>query len=464
MTLIEQFVDRLIEFRARPLSDAEVSAARTALIDTMAVTLLGSTADCARIARNTAGIGDASGAALVYGTAQRTSALDAAMLNGIASHADDYDDFTDIFGGHPSVPVFPAVLALAETLGCDGRSLLAAYVAGVELENRIALGVHFHHYEKGWHPTSTLGVFGAAGAAAHLLDLSREQSVNAIALAASFASGLKANFGSMAKPLHVGHCTRSGLQAALLASGGFTARADVFEQKQGFLNVYNGAGHYDTQSMLGSWFSPPLVLNPGLSIKQFACCGSTHPSIYMALKLREQGPIAQALVNDGIERIDVRVSPKRLPHTNNPDPRSSLQAKFSVQYAVARTLHSGAPRLADFDESAYAQPEVRSLMGRLAVASDPQLGEGVSDNAFGSTVRVVLKDGRQFEERTEHLPGRGREYPMTTPELREKFFDCAAKVLSAERAGQLIDKLERIDEVKDFREVTADMARAVAAA
>ena len=209
-TIAEEFSRRLVKYRAEEIDQATLNAASTAIIDTVAVTLLGSAADCSRIARDTlirTSSGNSSTAAngpcLVYGTGWYTNALDAAFLNGIASHADDYDDFTDLFGGHPSVPVVPAVLALAEMNGNSGKQVLAAYVAGVELENRLAMGVHFHHYEKGWHPTSTLGVFGAAAACAQLLDLDFERTVHALSIAASHASGLKANFGSMTKPLHV---------------------------------------------------------------------------------------------------------------------------------------------------------------------------------------------------------------------------------------------------------------------
>ena len=228
MTLAEEFSERLVEFRtscqlatsaASSSSDPALRAAQFALIDTVAVTLLGSRSPCASIARSMRAMA-APGRCVVVGTDRSVGSLDAAFFNGIASHADDYDDFTELFGGHPSVPVLPAVMALAEELDKSGLQLLQAYIAGVELENRIAMGVHFHHYEKGWHPTATLGVFGAAAGAAHLLELDETQTATALAIAASSACGLKANFGSMTKPFHVGQCARNGLQAALLRGRG----------------------------------------------------------------------------------------------------------------------------------------------------------------------------------------------------------------------------------------------------
>jgi len=461
-TIAEEFSRRLVKYRAGEIDQATLNAASTAIIDTVAVTLLGSAADCSRIARDTliqTSSGNSSTAAngpcLVYGTGWYTNALDAAFLNGIASHADDYDDFTDLFGGHPSVPVVPAVLALAEMNGNSGKQVLAAYVAGVELENRLAMGVHFHHYEKGWHPTSTLGVFGAAAACAQLLDLDFERTVHALSIAASHASGLKANFGSMTKPLHVGHCARSGLQAALLAGNGFTGRADVFEHHQGYLEVYNGAGNYDKNQMLGEWFNPAIALSPGLSIKQFPCCGSTHQAVYMALQLmREHEFNIETITN-----IDLKVSAKRLPHTNNPDPRSGLQAKFSMHYILARALVSGPLRLAHFEGGAWNDPKARSLMDLMSVNPDEKLGQQESNNPFGADLSLTLTDQRVLNARTEHLAGRGKDFPMSEKELWEKFADCAQVVMSPDSARTLFKGLRELSNTESIIEFTSTMAR-----
>lgn len=446
LTIAEQFTSRLLDYRSSTSNTQAMHAARMAVIDTIAVTLLGSTAECSRIARATLieTMPQETGNCRVYGSQLRCSVLDAAHLNGIASHADDFDDFTDLFGGHPSVPVVPALLSLAEHIDAGGFDILHAYIAGVELENRIAMGVHFHHYEKGWHPTSTLGVFGAAAACAQLLKLNFEQTVNALAIAASFASGLKANFGSMTKPMHVGHCSKSGLYSALLAKNGFTAQADVFENKQGFFEVYNGAGNFDVTRMMDTWFEPAIAVEPGASIKQFPCCGSTHQAAYMAIKLITEHQLKPAQ----IEKIDLRVSTKRLPHTNNPNPRTGLEAKFSVQYVVARTLVSGVLKLSDFEPPAFNDETVRSLMRLITVSPDPTLGENHSDNPFGADLTLTLNDGIRVNARTEHLPGRGADYPMSSAELLEKFMDCASRVLDRDRARQLFEQLESMQNLK----------------
>jgi 2-methylcitrate dehydratase PrpD len=439
---------RVLEFPRGSLDASLAAAARTAVIDTVAVTLLGASTEAVARLRATLGA-RLDGPAQVFGRPERASVLDAALINGVASHALDYDDFTQDFGGHPSVPVVPGLLALAEARGVGGAEFLAAYVAGVEAETRIAHAVHFHHYEKGWHPTSTLGVFGAAAAAAHLLRLDEIRTATALAIAASLASGLKANFGTMTKPLHVGHCARSGVHAALLAEQGFDANLDVMEHPQGFLEVYNGAGHYRAEAMLVPWYAPPLVLSPGISLKEFPCCGSTHPAIYMAISLRDQhAPRAQ-----DIERIRVLTHPRRLPHTDNPDPVSALEAKFSMQYCVARALLDGAPRLAHFEDDACLAPEVRALTARVEVAADDEMARR-DERAFGAHVFVHLRDGRVLDARVEHMPGRGPEHPMSEGELRGKFMDCAVRALPAPRAQMLFDRLTGLESLPDLSSLT----------
>src|SRR5262249_29296070 len=160
---------------------------------------------------------------------QRLSVVDAALVNGVAAHALDFDDCSNAFDGHPSAPILPGLFALADAMPVSGRDFIAAYVAGFETETRIARAANHCHFDKGWHSTATLGVFGAAAAAAQLLGLSDAQTATALAIAASLSSGLKANFGTMTKPLHVGRCAQNGVTAATLAREGVTANHAVFE-------------------------------------------------------------------------------------------------------------------------------------------------------------------------------------------------------------------------------------------
>src|SRR5688500_12832498 len=257
-----ELAKRITALRYEDLPSEAVHWAKVGILDTVGVTLAGSSDPSATIV---AGVLSSGGPSLLLGTAKRVSALDAALVNGTASHALDFDDCNNTLGGHPSAPILPALFALADETGASGREFIAAYVAGFETECKIGLGVHFHHYTKGWHPTATLGVFGSAAACARLMKLPEDKVAVALAIAASLASGIKANFGTMVKPLHVGHCSRNGLFAALLARDGFTANQGAFEHKQGFFNVFNGAGNYDAAKVLPAWADPLEIVKPGIA-------------------------------------------------------------------------------------------------------------------------------------------------------------------------------------------------------
>ena len=282
-TLIQRLAERVHAFGPAQMTPQAVALARTGIIDTLGVTLAGSVEACTTNLLRTPGVATAPGLCTLFGTARKTSALDAAFVNGTASHALDYDDFSEPMGGHQSVPLVSPLMAVAEERGLSGARLIQSYVVGIETEIRLARAVNFHHYDKGWHPTATLGVFGAAAAIGHLIGLDPPKLAVALAIAASFASGVKANFGTMVKPLHVGQCARNGLLAALLAEAGYDANPAALEHKQGFLNAYNGPGNHDAERMFEDWASPLEVTSKTMGLKQFPCCGSTHPAISMML-------------------------------------------------------------------------------------------------------------------------------------------------------------------------------------
>ncbi|MCP5150086.1 MAG: MmgE/PrpD family protein [Ectothiorhodospiraceae bacterium] len=448
--LAAELAERTLSLDPSALDPRTVAAATHYTIDALGVTLLGSGAEHTRLLLDTPGIAEG-GPCRIFGTTRRASALDAALVNGTASHAYDFDDFNELFGGHPSVPVLSAVLPLAEARGASGREVLAAYVAGVEAESRIAMGVHFHHYEKGWHPTSTLGTLGAAAGCGFLLGLDVPRLAHALSIAASLASGFKANFGSMTKPLHVGHSARNGVFAALVAERGFTASPRAFEHPQGFLEVFNGAGTYDVERMLGRWYDPPLVLEPGVSLKQFPCCGSTHPAIAMALDLRRRHHIDPTTVT----RVEVLTHPRRLPHTDKADPRNGLDGKFSMQYCVARALADGRVSLDHFEDEAVGDPAVRALMARVEVGVEPEMATR-ADRAFGAVVTVHRDAAEPVSARVEHMVGRGPDNPMRDDELADKFHDCARRALAPDRAraalaaAHELDRLERVERLTEL--------------
>ncbi|SIT45503.1 putative MmgE/Prp family protein [Paraburkholderia piptadeniae] len=454
--IAKRLAQRIAAFDAQDLTPRALAAARTAIIDTIGVTLAGSAEPCVRILLDTPGIADAPGKCTVLGTNVRTSALDAALLNGTASHALDYDDFSQPMGGHQSVPLVAPLLALAEERKLSGNALIAAYVIGIETEIRLARAVNFHHYDKGWHPTATLGIFGTVAATSHLLKLDSEQIATALAIAASLAAGLKANFGTMVKPLHVGHIGRSGLFAVLIAERGFTANAAAIEHRQGFFNAFNGPGHYDAQRIFENWGTPLEVESETLGLKQFPCCGSTHPAIAMALALVHEEHVKP----EQIESIHIQAHRRRLPHTDNPDPRTPLGAKFSVQYAVARALVDGVVRLENFEGDAHLDPRVRRLLAITRTDPHPDMPED-AEHQFGAEVTLTLRDGRVLSRRIDNLIGRGPANPMSTDELWEKFADCSKRAIGSSEALALYERLEALEEVSDVSTLARLLAKRV---
>ncbi|MBV8889433.1 MAG: MmgE/PrpD family protein [Alphaproteobacteria bacterium] len=453
MTLIEGMAERIAAIRYQRLPAEAIAWAKIAILDTIGVALAGGAEPCARIVCQMLEAGGAGGACLVFGSTRRMAPLDAALVNGTAAHALDFDDVSNSLGGHPSAPLLPGLLALAETRPTSGRDFIAAYVAGFETEARLGRGVHFHHYEKGWHPTATLGVFGAAAACCHLLGLAPLVIAQALAIAASLAGGIKANFGTMTKPLHVGHTARNGLMAALLARDGFTANPAALEHRQGFLHVFNGAGAFDAEAILRAWGEPFDIVDPGLGIKQHPCCGSTHPPVDALLALRAE----HELQSDEVERIDSWTHARRLAHTDRPDPQSGLDAKFSVQYCLARALLHGRLRLNDFEGDAWRDATVRALLPRIHAAPHPEIGQSGGE-PLGAEVHVTLRDGRVLTGTVGSALGRGPGNPLPADALAAKFVDCAGRVLPSGSVARLREMLENLETAPNMKEIITTIA------
>lgn len=447
-SLAARLAEKICSFGEANVTKRSVAISQTAIIDTIGVALAGLAEPCTQMLLHTPGVVANDGPSRILGTARRSSALDATLVNGTASHALDYDDFSAVMGGHQSVPLVAGLFAIAEERRLSGKTILIAYLVGVETEIRMARSVNFHHYDKGWHPTSTLGTFGMAAAGSRALGLDQKCTATALAIAASLASGLKGNFGTMVKPLHVGQCGRNGLLAALLAESGYEANLGVLEHSQGFLNVFNGPNLFDAEKMFANWAAPLEIEDPDVALKQFPCCGSTHAAIMMMLALRRE----HHLTADEVAKVEILPNSRRLRHTNNPDPQTSLQAKFSVQYVVARALVDGAVKLKDFEGTAHLSSEVRRVLLKTEARPHPDMADDAKDQ-WGAEVIVTLSDGRRIAKRVDNLVGRGANNPMTPDELWEKFDDCARRALPVAQIAPLFERLRNLDTIGDMNEV-----------
>ena len=449
MRLARELAERIVALRHDTLPPAALYGSRIAVLDTLGVTLAGSREEAPQIVEEVLGLQESQGPCLIFGTRRRASALDAALVNGTAAHVLDYDNTAANLGGHISAIMVPALIAAGEAIDASGQDLLVAHTAGFET-GRVGLAVNPYHSEHGWPPTSTIGVFAVTAACARLLGLTVEQTETALALSTSLAAGTKANFGTMTKSLHAGQCARGGLMAALLAQKGFTANPDAFEHKQGFFKVFNGANNFDASRVLSEWCEPYDIVDPGASYKLYPCCYSTHAAVQAALSLaHEHGPFDARK----IARVESFTHAARLMHTDRARPESALEAKFSVQYCVARALLDGKVSLEHFEGRAYADARVRDLLER--VHAIPYTGALTDPNdPFDCEVRVMTTDGVTFATKVARPHGRTADDPIPFEQLQEKFEHCAELVLSAESAAAASRLIARLETVASIRSLT----------
>ena len=425
--------------RIDDLPDDIRELARHCLLDFLGVTLAGSRERLAHILANDA-IADAGGPhAALIGRDERVSALEAALVNGAVAHALDYDDVNLTMTGHPTVTILPALLSLAEVRDARGENLLAAFVAGYETGCRIGALVLPGHYALGFHSTATVGSFGAAAAAAHLLGLDAQATATALGIAGTQAAGLKSMFGTMCKPLHAGMAARNGLFAARLAARGFDSRTDVLECAQGF------AATHGPDCNVEAAFAPPVGgfhLRHNL-FKYHAACYLTHAPIECARRLRQEHAIEPAAVRDVRLRIDTGAA--KVCHIL--EPKTGLEAKFSLRLGTAFALAGvDTSRLDSYSERMTTDRAIVTLRDKVAVVFEPGWPHALAE------LEVTLADGRRVGTRHDagvpatDLSEQGRR-------LRTKFLGLAEPVLGLAPAEALAAAVGAIDCAGSVREL-----------
>jgi len=375
--------------------------------------------------------------AALIGRSERTDILLAALIDGIASHVLDFDDTHPDVLVHPSGPVAAALLPLAELRASSGAELINAFVAGVEVECRIAAAVMPAHYEVGWHITGTAGVIGAAAACARVLGLDEERTLHALGTAATQAAGLREMFGSMCKSFHVGRAAQNGLTAALLAERGFTSSETALEGVCGFIHVLSTS-------------ATPAALSAGLgedyellrnTYKPYACGLVIHPSLDGCVQLRER----HGLRGPEIESIELVVHPLALELTGKKTPRSGLEGKFSVFHGAAIAIIDGAGGEAQFSDARVTSPEVVELRGRIQAKVDASLDKAQAN------ITIVRKDGARHELRVEHCAG-SLQRPLSDAELDVKFLALSEPEIGS-RAQAALTALRGLAKSRDSGEI-----------
>ncbi|MSO93405.1 MAG: MmgE/PrpD family protein [Rhodospirillales bacterium] len=397
------------------------------------------------------------GEAAIVGFPVRASLAGAALADGTMGHACDFDDSSWSMWGHATAPVLGAILPIAEHRDVSGRDLLAALAVGLEVEKILGLCVNPKHYSTGWHPTGTLGVFGAAAAAARCLGLDRNGVQMAVGIAASMSSAVRVNSGTMTKALHVGFASRNGVEAALFAGAGVTANPQALEGPRGFLATY-GLGAQIDDGLTKRLGNPFEVVDPGLSPKLYPCCSDLHAAVDAVLDFRAE----HRLRPEDVKLIRCGTTPLGRLNARYRNPETPLQAKFSMEYCLASALARGRLGLPEFDPPAIAEAPVRKLMERIRVEVHPDLSgeDGVTFSA-PAIVEIDLADGRTLKKTVWEMRGHPKN-PVPASAIEEKFIACAERVLEPDavrNAATILRDLHRADSVRPLiRELTRPKA------
>ncbi len=416
-----------------------VEVARHCFLDWLGVTLAGASEPLTRILLEEAANAGGNPQATIIGDGRKLSMQQAALINGSAGHALDYDDVHLLMPGHPTVPVVPALLALAEHQNRHGKDFLTAMVAGIEAECRVGTVMNQSHYGAGWHATGTVGTFGAVAAAGRLLGLDGEACANAMGIGGTQAAGLRSMFGTMCKPFHAGKAAVNGLSAALLSERGFESRPDVLECEQGFADTQTQ--NYDPEAALdglGETFHTPDVL-----FKYHAACYGTHATIEAAAALKRDHNIDP----DNVASIDVHVRADNLRICNILEPKTGLEGKFSLRFTAAMALlGENTAVIANYNEAKVQDPEIVSVRDKIAVHADDSKGLANAD------VSVTLKDGTVHTTRGD-VETPDRDLDRQWARLSAKFDDMAAPVIGQARVRQVVDAVKDLEACADIGEI-----------
>ena len=411
----------------RDVPDAALDSARDALIDTIACGLAGTLEETGEIAVRF--VRECGGApqATIWGHGFAATALDAAFVNGVASHALDFDDTHPNVRGHPSTTLVPALIAVGEHMHSSGAALLSAYAIGLEVGGKVGRALGDGHYLRGWHATATTGVFASTAACARLMGLTVEQLRNAFGIAGSQAAGLLRNFGTMTKPFHAGHAARSAVLAVSLAKHGFTADTSILEGDNSFLKTYAGPDGQPLDVLLARLGDPWEAVKPGIGYKRWPCCYCNHRSI---------GGLLQMIAEHDLKPEDVQSIEVAFPTGTDTaliasNPQTGLQGKFSIEYVAAATVLDRKVTLETFTDVMVQRPQVRALMAKVKRlhVDDGKVYSGTT-GYNDLTVKTTRGELKMHIDKTPGSPA----WPMSAAERDEKFIDCAARVLGEQGA------------------------------
>ena len=385
-----------------------------------------------------------------------TAAELAALVNGTIGHALDFDDtFANSvrYNLHPTTCVLPTAIALTESLKLSGRELLVAYIVGLEVEFRIGSAMGQLIPGSGWYPTPVLGTLGAAAAGAKALNLNPSKSQSALGIAASLAGGMKKNVGTMTKAMHAGNGARNGVVAASLAGKGFTGDPLIFEGDHSFCEQFTNRQVTGLRSAEGGLGREWMLLSAGLAFKPYPSCRATHPTIDAALHLRQK----HGLRVDEITSITSKLNPLVLGMTPYHRPKTGYEAKFSMEYCIARALMEGEVSLDHFTDERVKEKEWQTLVSKINFLNPDEWGSGAVD--LLTEIVIHMNDGASYSHRVAFPKGEP-ENPMTEGELVNKFRQCSRVAFKEDEIEKIVDFILHLEKLKDLNDFLGGLRKA----
>ena len=442
-----------------------VGLAKQCIIDGLGVILAGTAARGTGIVRDYVRAGRETGEATVLGAEPfACRAASAALVNGTAGHALDFDDTQlssspdRIFGllTHPTIPPLAASLAVGERLGASGRQVLEAYLIGFEVECKMAEAINPTHYQNGFHSSGTFGTFGAMISAARLLRLDAGALAHALAIASSMSSGIRLNFGTMTKPLHVGRAAQNGVMAAELAAAGHTGGQEALDSPWGFFRVFTLGAGFDAGQIVGALGNPPSIVSPGVSLKPYPCGSLGHPTMDAMLTLVTTHDVKP----EQVKAVRVRAGSNILNPLRYPFATTELEAKFCLPFMMASLLLRRKAGIHEFTDDFVRSAPAQAMMRKVTTVRDAAI-EARGFDKMRSIIEVDLADGRTVVQEADERYRGGPEKPFTREELHGKFTDCASLVLRPDAISTALDRLESLEQVRDIRELVASLTSGV---
>ncbi len=424
-----------------------VEIVRTGFTDCLGVLIAGrnepAVAGATKFVRTRRGPGESR---ILFGR-ERASAGDAALVNATAAHALDFDDYA--FANHPSAVLVPTVVAAGERSGASGKRLVAAYVAGYEVWAELMTREPDHLHSKGWHPTPIFGAVAAAAAAGCVFGLDRTTMRHAVALSASFAGGVMENFGTMAKPLHGGRAAQQGLEAVAFAMAGIDGSATAIEGDRGLLRALSPKGNVDVTSAPAfgeRWH----ILKHKLNIKKYPTVGASQRTIDSILTTLKTMPIEPGR----IRAIRPLISVKQASVMQFHRPKTALEAKFSLEFAVAAALLHRAVDLRVLSDAVVQSPAMQAMMDRVAIETTEESDPGYPIAAPIAIVRITLDDGKVIATEPIRRASGHADAPLTRERLWAKFADCAAAGgVAGKQARRYFDLMQSIDTLENAGDI-----------